>query len=134
MAYINISVPEVMSFADKNLNYDRDRIKSIKLINENQVEIVVSIGRMFPNVKVVLAYSGFREGSMYFNIISNGGIKIVMGLLNEFGNKSFNEYLKLDKTSIEFAINKMLSENLNGVNIRDISIMREQIYVTVDFK
>lgn len=134
MAYINISVSEVLKFADKNLNYDKERIKSIKLINESQIEITVSIGKMFPNMKVTLSYNGFREGKLHFNILTNGGIRILMGLLNEFGSPKLNDYIKLEKAVVEFSISKLLSDNIQGIEIRDINMNGEQIYVTVDFK
>ncbi|MDP4090061.1 MAG: hypothetical protein Q8930_12425 [Bacillota bacterium] len=134
MAYINVSMSEVMAFVDKNMDYDRERVRSIKLVNQNMVEITVSIGKMFPSMKVVLSFSGFREGKLFCSILTNGGARIVMGLMNEFVSKRLSDYIKLDKNSVEIDINGLLSYNLQGITIRDISLTGEQIYITADFK
>lgn len=134
MAYINISMTEAMNFVDKNIEYNRDRIKSIKLVNGNQAEIAVSVGRFFPDMKVVIAFNSYKDEKLYFNIITKGGIKILMGLMNEMGGKTVNEYIRLEKDMVQFDVNKFTTNNLKGVAVRDISMSGEQMYITIDFK
>jgi hypothetical protein len=134
MAYINISMSEAMHFIDKNLEYNRDRIKSIKLVNGNQAEITVSVGKFFPDMKVVVAFNSFKEEKLYFNIITKGGVKILMGLMNELGGKTLNDYIRLEKDIVQIEVNKVVSNNLKDVKIRDITMSGEQMYITIDFK
>ncbi|WP_163192401.1 hypothetical protein [Clostridium thermarum] len=133
MAYLNISLTEAIGFIDKNINYNRDRIKSIKLVNGSQTEITVSAGKFFPDMKVVVAFNGYRDGRIYFNIITKGGIKILMGLMNELGGKTLNDYIRLEKDMVQVDVNKFAGDNFRDVKIRDISMSGEQIYVTIDF-
>ncbi|WP_139903390.1 hypothetical protein [Clostridium thermarum] len=133
MAYLNISLTEAIGFIDKNINYNRDRIKSIKLINGSQTEITVSVGKFFPDMKVVVAFNGYRDGRLYFNIITKGGIKILMGLMNELGGKNLNDYIRLEKDMVQVDVNKFTGDNFKDVKVRDISMSGEQIYVTIDF-
>lgn len=133
MAYVNVSMTEILSFVDKNLEYNRDRIKSIKIINENQIELMVSIGPIFPNIKIVASYNKFENGKIYCNIITNGGIKMLMGLANEMGGKNINDYIAFESNRVIFDVNKLLQSNLKDVSVKDLSISGEQIYVTIEF-
>lgn len=133
MAYINLSLTEALGFIDKNLDYNRERIKNIILINDSQIEITVSVGRFFPDMKVLISYNSYIDGRLYFNIITKGGIKILMGLMNEMGGKKINEFIKLESDRVELDVDKLISNNLKGVKVRDINFTGEQIYVTVDF-
>ena len=134
MAYVSISMTEIMNFADKNIEYNKDRIKNIRLINGNQAEITISVGRFFPDMKVVVAFSCFKDEKLYFNIITKGGVKMLMGLMNEMGGKTLNEYIRLEKETVQFDVNKFTTTNLKDVKVRDITMSGEQIYVTIDFK
>jgi hypothetical protein len=133
MAYINITMNELVTLAEKNAEYDRDRIRRIKVINQNQLELTVNIGAFFPDIRVVLVYSRLEKGKMYFNVLSSGGVKMLMGLMAEMGknNKNNNNFMSLEKNNVVIDINKMLSDNLNGVRVRDVSMTGEQIYITV---
>lgn len=133
MAYINLSVTEALGFIDKNLEYNRDRIRNISLVNDSQIEITVSVGRFFPEMKVLVSYNSYINGKLYFNIVTKGGIKILMGLMNEMGGKKINEYIKLEGDKVEIDVDKLISGSLKGVKVRDINFTGEQIYVTVDF-
>ncbi|NLM34343.1 MAG: hypothetical protein GX206_02805 [Clostridiales bacterium] len=133
MAYINLSLTEVLGFIDKNLEYNRERIKNISLINESQIEITVSLGRIFPDMKVLVSYNSYINGKLYFNVITKGGIKVLMGLMNEMGGKKINEFIKLEGERVEIDIDKLISNNLKGIRVRDISFTGQQIYVTIDF-
>lgn len=136
MAYINVTMNELVTLAEKNAEYDRDRIRRIKVINQNQLELTVNIGAFFPDIRVVLVYSRLEKGKMYFNVLSSGGVKMLMGLMAEMGknnknNKNNNNFMSLEKNNVVIDINKMLSDNLNGVRVRDVSMTGEQIYITV---
>ncbi|NLZ49166.1 MAG: hypothetical protein GX895_10370 [Clostridiales bacterium] len=133
MAYINLSITEVLGFMDNNLEYNRDRIKNISLINDSQIEITVSLGRFFPDMKVLVSYNSYINGKLYFNIITKGGIKVLLGLMNEMGGKKINEFIKLDNDRVEIDVDKLISNSLKGVKVRDINFTGQQIYVTVDF-
>jgi hypothetical protein len=131
MAYINVTMNELVTLAEKNAEYDRDRIRKINVINQNQLELTVSIGAFFPDIKVVLVYSRLERGRMYFNVLSSGGVKMIMGLMAEMG-KNKDSFMSLEKNNIVIDINKMLSDNLNGVRVKDVSMSGEQIYITVN--
>jgi hypothetical protein len=133
MAYINVSLTEVLGFLDKNVEYNRERIKKISFITQGQIETTVSVGRFFPDMKVLVSYHSYIKGKLYFNIITQGGIKILMGLMNEMGGKKINDYIRLENNRVELDVEKAISNSLKGVKVRDINFTGNQIYVTVDF-
>ena len=130
MAYINVSMKEMITLLDKNANYNRDRIKSIRAVNENHIEITVGVAAFLPDIKVTLAFVRFERGNMYFNIISNGGAKVLLTLVTEMAGKS-NKYITLDKNVMIVDTEKALANSIRGMNIKDISISGEQIYFVV---
>jgi citrate lyase alpha subunit len=130
MAYVNVSTSELITLIDKNAKYNRDRIKSIKVTNDIQIEITVGVAAFLPDIKVSLRYNKFENGRMYFNIISNGGAKILLTLVSEMAKKG-NKYLTLDKSSIVLEVDKVLFDNLKGMKVKEISTSGEQIYFTL---
>jgi hypothetical protein len=122
---------ELVSLLETNGTYNRDRIKSIKIVNQNQIEVLVSIGQFFPDIKIGFVYNYFDNGKLYLNVISNGGIKMLMGLLNELGNNPKN-FINIDKTRVSVDINGILATKLKGVKIKDMNIVGEQIYITMN--
>ena len=130
MAYINISMIELVSLLETNGTYNRDRIKSIKIVNQNQIEVLVSIGQFFPDIKIGFVYNYFDNGKLYLNVLSNGGIKMLMGLLNELGNNQKN-FINIDKTRVSIDINGILATKLKDIKIKDMNIVGEQIYITM---
>lgn len=133
MAYINISMIELVSLLETNGTYNRDRIKSIKIVNQNQIEVLVSIGQFFPDIKIGFVYNYFDNGKLYLNVLSNGGIKMLMGLLNELGNNQKN-FINIDKTRVSIDINGILATKLKDIKIKDMNIVGEQIYITMNIK
>ncbi|OPJ57311.1 hypothetical protein [Clostridium oryzae] len=131
MAYINISMTEVLAFVNNNIKYDKDRIEKVSIINENQLEMNIKIGPFFPSIRVVLSYNSFRDGKIYLNVITNGGIKMLMGLVNEFGGGITKKHITVDKNSVIVNINDMLNEKLKDVHLESISISGEQVYVKI---
>lgn len=131
MAYINISMIELVSLLETNGTYNRDRIKSIKIVNQNQIEVLVSIGQFFPDIKIGFVYNYFDNGKLYLNVLSNGGIKMLMGLLNELGNNQKN-FINIDKTRVSIDINGILATKLKDIKIKDMNIVGEQIYITMN--
>jgi hypothetical protein len=132
MAYVNISMDELITLVEKNGNFNRERIKSIKMVNGHQLEITVGVAVFLPDIKILLLYNRFQNGRMYFNIVSSGGAKMLMSLLSEMGNNS--GFLIFEKNSIAVDINKMISSNINGIHVKDVSMTREQIYLTLSIK
>lgn len=131
MAYINISMTEVLAFVNNNIKYDKDRIEKVSIINENQLEMNIKIGPFFPSIRVVLSYNSFRDGKIYLNVITNGGIKMLMGLVNELGGGITKKHITVDKNSVIVNINDMLNEKLKDVHLESISISGEQVYVKI---
>ena len=72
-------------------------------------------------MKVLVSYNSYINGKLYFNVITKGGIKVLMGLMNEMGGKKINEFIKLEGERVEIDIDKLISNNLKGIRVRDIS-------------
>lgn len=131
MAYITISMSEIMDFIDSNVEYNKDRIKGINVVNQNHLELLISVGPFFPTIKATIVFNRFEEDTIYLNVLTNGGVKMLMGLVNEMGNDTMKRYIKIEKGMVEFYVNKLLEENMKGVKIKAINISGEQIYVTI---
>jgi hypothetical protein len=125
---------EFVSLIEKNANYNRERIRTIKTVNENQLEIYVEIAPFLPQAKATLVYNRFERGKMYFNILSSGGIKMLMGIFTEMGGTTNNEFIRFDKNNIVIEINKLLSDKFKGIHVKDMNLAGEQIYFTIDIK
>lgn len=131
MAYINISMEEFVSFVKKNANYDRERIRDIRVINKNQIQLVISIGQFFPDMKLEIGFSRFERGRLYFNLLSGGASKIIVGLMNEMNKNNPDSFFRLSGQNIIIDIDDLIAQNLQGVTIRDMNITGNQIYITI---
>lgn len=132
LAYISITTTEIMNFVDKNVEYNRDRLKNIRIITENHLEITIKVGPFFPDLKVEIVFNRFENGKMHFDIITGGGIKVLMGLFNEMVSKAMSKCIKLEKDKIEFDVNGLLKDNMKDVLVKSITISGEQIYAAID--
>ncbi|MDP4144273.1 MAG: hypothetical protein Q8936_07285 [Bacillota bacterium] len=135
MAQINISMREFVILVEKNADYDRQRIRNINVINKNQLELTIGISQFLPSAKVLLVFRKYEKGKMYFNLISGDGVKILMSLAKELISKQEEEnYFNIDKNRVVININKLLSDNLKGINIKDVSINEDQVYLSVNIR
>jgi hypothetical protein len=134
MAYINISMGEFARLIDKNVEYDRERIKSIDVMNENQVVLTVSIGPFFPDMKVALAFNRFEKGKAYFNVLSGGAIKMIIGLLNEINTANDKNVIRVKDNNLVMDINEVICESLKGTRVKNMSVSGDQIYITLSIE
>lgn len=131
MAYVNVTMSELINLIKMNEGYDQSRVKDIRLVNGSSIQLTISVGQFFPDIKVVLVFSKFESGRMYFNLQSGGAIKMVMGLINEFANKDGNNYLSIQGNFVIVDMNKIITNNMKGLQIKDMSLTGEQIYITM---
>lgn len=131
MAYINISMEEFVSFIRKNAEYDRERIRDIRVINKNQVQLVISIGQFFPDMKLELGFNRYEKGKLYFNLLSSGASRILIGLMNEMNKNNPNNFFRISGQNVIIDVDEILSENLQGVVLKDMNVTGNQIYITI---
>jgi hypothetical protein len=131
MAYINISMEEFVSFIRKNADYDRERIRDIRVINKNQVQLIISIGQFFPEMKLELGFNRYEKGKLYFNMLSSGASKILVGLMNEMNKNNPDNLFRVSGQNIVIDIDDILTQNLQGVTLKDMNITGSQIYITI---
>jgi hypothetical protein len=131
MAYINISMEEFVSFVRKNADYDRERIRDIRVINKNQVQLIISIGQFFPEMKLELGFNRYEKGRLYFNLLSGGASKILVGLMNEMNKNNPDNFFRVNGQNIIIDMDELLSKNLQGVDLKDMSVTGNQIYITL---
>jgi hypothetical protein len=128
MAYVNISMGELVYIIKQNME-DTERIKDIRVINDCVVELVVSIGPFFPEIKVGLTYNRFSEGRLYLNVLSSGSVKIIMGLMNELYKGPNKDVIKFSGQNIIVDVNKVVLESVQGVAVKNINMTGNQIYI-----
>lgn len=131
MAYINVSMEEFVSFVRKNADYDRERIRDIRVINKNEVQLIISIGQFFPEMKLELGFNRYEKGKLYFNLLSGGASKIVVGLMNEMNKNNPDNFFRLSGQNIVIDIDDLIARNLQGVTLKEMSVTGNQIYITV---
>lgn len=130
MARLNISMGEVLTLIEKNVDYDKKKIRKLQVVNDNQIEITVGISSFLPGIKVILMYNKYEDGKIYFNLNSNDTIiNMFMGFMKKTDSKSL-VYVLNKRVIVE--INKLLLNKFSGVKISNLNINGEQIYVTLE--
>lgn len=130
MARLDISISEVLTLIEKNADYDKKRVRKLKVVNDNQIEITVGISSFLPGIKVILIYNKFKNGKLYFNLNSNDTI---INMFMSFIKKTDSEnliYVRNKRVIVE--INRLLLEKFSGIKILDLNVTGEQIYITLD--
>ena len=130
MAYINITMQELVSLFKQNGNYNTERIKEISVISKTQLQLTVNIGQFFPNIYIGLIFNRFEKGKIIFNVMTTGGIKMIMGLINEMSRNIPNNCISIEGKNLVFDINKQLLISMKGVIIKDMNVAEDQIYIT----
>ena len=130
MAYINITMQELVSLFKQNGNYNTERIKEISVISKTQLQLTVNIGQFFPNINIGLIFNRFEKGKIIFNVMTTGGIKMIMGLINEMSRNIPNNCISIEGKNLVFDINKQLLISMKGVIIKDMNVAEDQIYIT----
>lgn len=126
MAHLNISMEEVLTLIEKNADYDKKRIKSLKAVNDKEVEITVGIG-FLPDIRVLLVYNKFKEGKIYFTLNSNDSIiNMFMGFLKKTDK---DNYIYIQNKAVIVKANKFLLKNFSGVQIVDLKIVKKEVYI-----
>lgn len=130
MARLNISIGEVLTLIEKNAGYDKNRVRKLQVVNDNQIEITVGISSFLPSIKVILIYNKFKNGKLYFNLNSNDTIiNMFMGFIKKTDREKFI-YIRNKRVIVE--INSILLGKFSGVKIEDLNITGEEMYVTLN--
>lgn len=130
MARLNISIGEVLTLIEKNADYDKKRVKKLKVVNDNQIEITVGISSFLPGIKVILIYNKFKNGKLYFNLNSNDTIiNMFMSFIKKTDSENFI-YVRNKRVIVE--INRLLLDKFSGIKILDLNVTGEEIYITLD--
>lgn len=130
MARLDISISEVLTLIEKNADYDKKRVKKLKVVNDNQIEITVGISSFLPGIKVILIYNKFKNGKLYFNLNSNDTIiNMFMSFIKKTDSENFI-YVRNKRVIVE--INRLLLDKFSGIKILDLNVTGEEIYITLD--
>lgn len=121
MFFLSIPMREFIEVVKSNMTFN-DKIKEVRVVNDDEIQLQVSIGGFLPKIKLTLAYNYFNEGKAYLTIISNAPISLVMKVIRILNLNLYGDFFMVDSQKVVIDVNKIICDKLKGLVVTDIIV------------
>ncbi len=118
MAKLVFTLDEIVSLIKKKISLP-DRIKNISS-NKKEITATINMHKYLPNINVSVIFVSYLNEKLLLKIKTNIALEVLIKLALKFIKLPHYSWYKITGTSVSININSLLTENVEGVKIKQI--------------